>query len=74
MLPGGEIGTTRVRFGGEDWLHLLGCTNSQTNNCLILTDEVPLLNVGVWCAVSATAVHTSMSVKPSTRLHIVHTF
>jgi len=72
MVRDGEIGPTRVQFGGEDWLHLLGCPNSQTNSGLILMDEVSLLNVGVWCALSATAVH--LFVKPHTRLHIVHTF
>jgi hypothetical protein len=69
-----DIGPTRILFVGEDWLHLLGYTTSQTNSGLTVIDEVPLLdiNIGVWCAVSATAV--SLFVKPHTRLHIVHTF
>jgi len=71
MVCDGEIGPTRVQFGVEDWLLLLGCTNSQMNSGLILMNEVPLLNVGVWCAVSANAV---IFFKPQTRLHIVHTF
>jgi hypothetical protein len=74
MVQGRDIGPTRILFVGEDWLHLLGYTNSQANSSLTIIDEVPLLdiNVGVWCAVSATAVN--LFVKQHTRLHIVYTF
>ena len=59
----GEIDPTLILFSGEAWFHLGGLVNSQNNRYWsaenpMLIQEVPLhgVQVGVWCAMSATRI------------------